>query len=79
MMKIIAMFKISVITKENIEVLHLVSVTQDTKHQKKFLWCQQWNKLVELVEEFKEQFECLGENPEKYITLIEKDNENSKT
>ena len=38
--------------------------------------------IKELVEEFKSQFECLGENTEKYITFsvpIKKENEDGKT
>ena len=36
----------------------------------------------ELAEEFKAQFECLGENTEKYISFtipIKKENDNGKT
>ena len=36
-MKTIIKFEITVITQENIEVLHIISVTSDIKHLKKFL------------------------------------------
>ena len=52
-----------------------VKIHNDSKYDYHFI-------IRELAEEFKGQFECLGENTEKYITfsiLIKKENDNGKT
>ena len=52
-----------------------VKIHNDSKYDYHFI-------IKELAEEFKGQFECLGENSEKYITFsvpIKKENEDGKT
>ena len=89
MMKIKRIIKseIIVITRENLEQLIIVFAIEDTKHKKKF---QQYFTIVlhmiviflikQLAKEFDSQFECLGENTEKYIIFsvpIRKELDNS--
>ena len=38
-MKTIVNFVITALTQDNIGTLSIVSVIQDTKHQKNFVWC----------------------------------------
>ena len=72
---------------ENLEVLLIIFAIYDTKSLKKFLQYfitaqHDYHFIIKkLAEEFKGEFECLGENTEKYITFsvpLKKESNNSK-
>ena len=72
MMKITIKVKTLVILLVNMEVLHIAYVIQNTVYLKKFMWFSQWIGLwlffilKQLAKEFEGEFDCLGENAEKY-------------